>query len=295
LASSQTPAPAAPAIPCTLNNASLCPAGNFCAFQFGECTGTGQCFAQPATTDCDPTVNSVVCGCDGKNYTNECLALASGVSLLSQGGCGAGIPNTPGGTGTTGGTGTPGSCIVNANCSGLAYCQYQNNQCPTTEGQLQGQCVNVPSSCSTDVNPVCGCDGLAYENSCKAQSNGISIAAPDSCFIPSPCNESNPCSSQTFCQWEFGDCGGNGFCVPQPLASTCSGVSNPVCGCDSKTYTNQCKADAAGVSALSNGSCVAATNGGGDDGTGVVSTSAHSSDLFYPIALLSLVFFQLLL
>jgi hypothetical protein len=46
-----------------------------------------------------------------------------------------------------------------------------------------------------------------------------------------------------------------GACQPRP--SACPAVYSPVCGCDDKTYGNDCEAHAAGVSVKSPGSCCA--------------------------------------
>ncbi|WP_082792183.1 Kazal-type serine protease inhibitor family protein [Algoriphagus sanaruensis] len=40
---------------------------------------------------------------------------------------------------------------------------------------------NRPDECIAIYNPVCGCDGITYYNSCYAQSSGIRAYAPGSC------------------------------------------------------------------------------------------------------------------
>ena len=46
-----------------------------------------------------------------------------------------------------------------------------------------------------------------------------------------------------------------GVCVPK--LDVCDPVIDPVCGCDDKTYSNACSAEAAGVSIKRKGACEA--------------------------------------
>jgi len=62
--------------------------GYFCKFNKGECRYIadvgGKCAAKPQAC---PFIFKPVCGCDGKQYSNECLASANGMSVACDGKC----------------------------------------------------------------------------------------------------------------------------------------------------------------------------------------------------------------
>jgi hypothetical protein len=61
-----------------------------------------------------------------------------------------------------------------------------------------------------------------------------------------------------YCMMETGQCSmpdASGVCTQKP--EVCTEDMAPVCGCDGQTYSNACKAAAAGVSVAAEGECVA--------------------------------------
>jgi hypothetical protein len=67
------------------------------------------------------------------------------------------------------------------------------------------------------------------------------------------CNDDGACPADSYCARPIGHCRAAGTCEERPGA--CYKVLRPVCGCDGKTYGNDCEAAGAGVSIRAEGPC----------------------------------------
>jgi hypothetical protein len=72
------------------------------------------------------------------------------------------------------------------------------------------------------------------------------------------CTRDQDCATGEFCEFAAGTCpkrssGATGTCVAIP--QSCTQQYDPVCGCDNKTYSNDCVRRMAGVSLKSTGAC----------------------------------------
>jgi hypothetical protein len=190
-----------------------------------------------------PAVFMPVCGCNGITYENACLAQVTG-----------GVTDY-----------TDGPCAVDANC--ISSIQ-----------QEWGSVVD----CSSEWDPVCGCDGQTYSNACIAfYYGGVTNYSIGPCGATSYCpviplyidfgecdmfmgiaNIHGTCTPLSGCGW----IGPNGYnyqpfftdtmeeceqsCGPTACIDTnlidesvaCLTIYDPVCGCDGVTYGNSCEA-----------------------------------------------------
>jgi hypothetical protein len=82
---------------------------------------------------------------------------------------------------TCGPEGAP-SCggLIGDVCERPTYCHYAGlDACGT--GDQAGFCIRPPDSCVEERVPVCGCDGVTYDNACLAAMVGTSIFSDGEC------------------------------------------------------------------------------------------------------------------
>lgn len=72
----------------------------------------------------------------------------------------------------------PDMCLSNADCKEGFFCSKLMGAC----GEI-GVCIEKPDACITITlyDPVCGCDGVTYSNSCDAAHAGVSVNYPGEC------------------------------------------------------------------------------------------------------------------
>ncbi len=142
-------------------------------------------------------------------------------------------------------------CFDSGECPVGEYCVKPIGYCPEP-----GQCRPKPTSCMPEWAPVCGCNGVSFENACYAAQAGETVEHDGPC-LPPTCQTLEDCLGVGYCAKADGDCDGVGECRTPPVS--CLPTVEYVCGCDGVTYENSCYAARGGASVDYAGECQAAT------------------------------------
>jgi len=139
-------------------------------------------------------------------------------------------------TGTGTGTDTDsggGTACGEQTCGEGEYCDWSANGCGAFE-EDQGTCLPIPDVCSEVEQPVCGCDGVLYDNPCAASRQGVDVGGLDQCDAPEgtfACGYWFCALGSSYCQVSISDVGGypDGYgcmsadqeCASETLACEC--------------------------------------------------------------------------
>ncbi len=126
----------------------------------------------------------------------------------------------------------------------MQECVFAREECPSG-----GSC--MPAIACLRLETFCSCAGETYFACRPDRPTASSGACTGFDAGTGGCRSNADCPTPSYCAGD--GCGTSGTCMERP--SVCGGIYSPVCGCDGRTYSNACFAQAVGVRVGSRGEC----------------------------------------
>ena len=118
-------------------------------------------------------------------------------------------------------------CMTAEACGEGQVCDHDLGQC---DGATLGRCVQPPPQCPDLPEPVCGCDGLTYDNACRSLQAGVTVAQVGACPSTPGCATDVDCGPDDRCDpCAHGSCPMCDDCVAECVPHDCQSENQPAC------------------------------------------------------------------